>query len=428
MGETPVGEGTESVVEAVGHYVEDVGLSLDRGRSLDQVNDVFDSYNQSLGIWGSFGAITGAKGTLNGSIEVLRGADGKYGVWLTGEVGLGPLAQVGGHLGPLAATACIDALVGGGTKLELSFDTKEEARRAAEIIHKSYHPLARGQIPAEDWKFLGSHLKAVELRLNRSGGPFTKLGLDGFGTGFAGLFASASAKLEQAIRFERGPDGSLTVAHREKITLAANGWFGAGLHSRGHHGGAQQGKNDALAVGAAGQVVAFEDTRLPLTDEVLVDLQTDPLGGLTRLAGDLVARGTKTQVIDAQLTPTSVQGTGSGERIRAAFEGARGSLTEAVTHAVGGDLVAALKTMDAEATQLQVTPYQLKGLILEPGASLNGTGGGVSLVSTLFDTPAKMHIDGKMKGPEAVRVLEDYVARGGGPLPDPLGLGNPDPA
>jgi hypothetical protein len=416
VGKAAEGAG-EFVKEGVGNYFDNIGLTVDRNAAMNQVKDVLDVYTQGIGVWASAGPVVAAKGALGASIDVLRTADGKFGVWVNADLGGGIMAQVGGFAGVFGALASVEGLMGAGAKVELAFDTREEAKRAAGIIHNMYNPLTVGQVTQDDWKFLGGHLAAVELRTSQAGGPSGKLGLDA-AVVFAGGLGNANVRHESGIRFEKGLNGELMLAYRDKMTMGVNGMFGAGLHSRqagatqnGASGSGGQGKNDIFAAGYAKQVVAFEDSRIPMPPDILQRLQSDPLGTMNHLRSQLINEGTRTQLFDVMDAP-QIQGNGQGQRYRAVFNGAEGNFSDAVRLATQGDIPGALETMKADQIELQVTPYKVKGLALDVPFAAMGTGVGAGVTSLLTDVPEEMPINMTGEGEEVLNQLRRHLELG----------------
>lgn len=106
-----------------------------------------NSPGDTLTLSGGLDVKLGLKGGLEGEAEIERTADGKYqlSAEVTGNFGVGVLGS---------------ASLNAGGRMELTFDTPEEAARAAIIMGKGPAAIASG---GEDQKFMRDHLSAVEV-------------------------------------------------------------------------------------------------------------------------------------------------------------------------------------------------------------------------------------------------------------------------
>src|SRR5262249_30176110 len=154
------------------------------------------------------------KGFADGDLEVKRTKDG-YVVSATGRFGAGAMAEEGGELGPLKATATAEATQAFGGKVEMTFKTAEEAKRAMDILIRQAGALAAAGTAAgplatpllqpskEELKFLADHINAVELSQTTAGSLAGNLGLDEKSSPvYAGLNGKVGLESGQTARVE----------------------------------------------------------------------------------------------------------------------------------------------------------------------------------------------------------------------------------
>ncbi|QSQ26636.1 hypothetical protein JY651_17630 [Pyxidicoccus parkwayensis] len=154
------------------------------GALADEIKKL-NSPGDALTLSGGLSGKVGLKGGLDGEIEVEMTSDGKYqlSAEVTGDFGVG-----------LVASASVSA----GGRMEMTFDTPEEAARAALIMGKGPAAIASG---GEDQKFMQDHLTAMEVNL----GVQAEAGLGGKAGPFnAELSASIGATQSYRVEFEKG--------------------------------------------------------------------------------------------------------------------------------------------------------------------------------------------------------------------------------
>ncbi|WP_223643702.1 DNA/RNA non-specific endonuclease [Corallococcus sp. EGB] len=153
-------------------------------RLADEIKQL-NSPGDALTLSGNLDAKVGLKGGIGGEIEVEMTSDGKYqlSAEVTGDVGVGVVGS---------------ASVSGGGRMEMTFDTPEEAARAAIILGKGPAAIASG---GKDQKFMLDHLTAMEVSL----GVEAEAGLEGkVGPFNADLSASIGATQSYRVEFEKG--------------------------------------------------------------------------------------------------------------------------------------------------------------------------------------------------------------------------------
>ena len=204
-----VKSGLETVKNGVASFVSEVASAVDYGQNIDKLGPD-DKYKLALG--GS-ASVEGIKGYGKGSIEVTKITAGKYVVSADGELGGGVYGEVGGKIGA-SLNAEASATLGVGGKIEMTFDSAEEAKKATQILLKQAASTAvsvegnqvlpgvgmlAGQALApsgDEMNFLADHTSAVELRGNVAAEVGGCVGLKDV----AGLFGSAGVKDELAVR------------------------------------------------------------------------------------------------------------------------------------------------------------------------------------------------------------------------------------
>ncbi|HVE83424.1 MAG TPA: hypothetical protein VND93_11275, partial [Myxococcales bacterium] len=230
-----------------------------------------DRYQLGLGAEVKVGV---GKGFADGDLEVRRTADG-YTVSASGRVGAGALAEAGGELGPLRATATAEATQALGGRVEMSFRTADEAARATEILLRqaaaagaATNPAAAAAAPLlqpgrDDLRYLADHVSAVELNSTAAGTVAAGLGLgDKDSPVFAGIQGRAGVEQAQTARLEFQGGRPSALVLRQDLGASVEGRLGAGIGS---------GQGDDRVTGRAADVVAGGvrgnirvETRLPL--------------------------------------------------------------------------------------------------------------------------------------------------------------------
>ncbi|WP_304364041.1 hypothetical protein, partial [Myxococcus fulvus] len=159
------------------------------GAVADEIKKL-NSPGDTITLSGNLDVKVGLKAGIDGEVEVEKTADGKYqlSAEVTGDVGVG-----------LVGSASVSA----GGRVEMKFDTPEEAAKAAVILGKGPAALASG---GEDHKFMLDHLSAMEVNI----GAEAEAGLGGkFGPANAELSASIGATTSYRVEFDKGKPTNL---------------------------------------------------------------------------------------------------------------------------------------------------------------------------------------------------------------------------
>lgn len=392
----------EGVVEAGVDKVED-GIDAVK----DAVADVKDAFSVSGNIdklgkgdkykiaVGADVSVEGIKGYAKSNVEVARGADGKYTVSADGELGAGLYGQLGAKLGG-NASAEAEALAGVGGKVEMQFDTAEEAKRAADSLLRTGSPayaLVNGGPPSgDDLGFLKDHASAIELRGNAAAKAAAELGVGVRNVANVGLFAGAEVKNEVTLRVDLPRDDKpAAVTYKNELSGKLEAGAQAGLDiTKGRPGtGKSGGIGWALQGEVTGKVAVEARIEVPSLDRSA--LLSDPVGALGQGAKDAFASAKTTTTVG--LEGQGVAGkNGGGMEAKLAFEQSPDKLARsgAVERALRGDFVGAV---DAAGRTIPVTasltPFTEHGVSAKPELRVMGFGGGVSLESIRrdYDTP-----------------------------------------
>ncbi|NPC78776.1 hypothetical protein HPC49_11045, partial [Pyxidicoccus fallax] len=172
------------------------------GKLADEIKKL-DSAGDTLTLSGNLDVKVGLKAGIEGEVEIEKTADGKYqlSAEVTADVGVGLLGSASGSA---------------GGRMEMTFDTPEEAAKAAVILGKGPAALASG---GEDHKFLLSHLSAMEVNV----GAEAEAGFGGkFGPSGAELSASIGATMSYRVEFENGKPTHLVRTMELEGSGAAN--------------------------------------------------------------------------------------------------------------------------------------------------------------------------------------------------------------
>ncbi|WP_174816837.1 DNA/RNA non-specific endonuclease, partial [Myxococcus fulvus] len=178
-----LGFAKEMVLKPIDMAIDQVTAPIE-----DAVADEIKKLNSpgdTITLSGSLDVKVGLKAGIEGEVEVEKTSDGKYqlSAEVTGDVGVG-----------LVGSASVSA----GGRVEMTFDTPEEAAKAAVILGKGPAALASG---GEDHKFMLDHLSAMEVNV----GVEAEAGLGGkFGAANAELSASIGATTSYRVEFEQG--------------------------------------------------------------------------------------------------------------------------------------------------------------------------------------------------------------------------------
>ncbi|MBI3184835.1 MAG: hypothetical protein HYZ28_22075 [Myxococcales bacterium] len=391
-----LGRGAAGIADAAKEFAGQVLSAADYRRNIDALGKG-DKY--TLGLGGSASA-EGVKLYGKGQIEVARGDDGKYTVSVDGELGGGLYGELGGKAGA-KASAEASALLGVGGKVEMKFDTAEEAKRATEILLRqaavsaiqsspvgaAVGPVVQATVApsAEEMRFLTSKVSAVELRGNAAAELAGTLGVREQGIATAGLFGSAKVKGEVAARIELSPGKPPEVVIKQTFSGEVAG--GGGLKLGGDDNGSM-----AFAGGKAQGKVELE-SRVALPAGVdPSSLLSDPVGTIRAAAvqmGESVQHKL-TVGLDGQ---GNFLGNAGGLSAEVSFTGKPTEILRsgAVAKALGGDIEGALAAAgEGVPVEAKVVPYTQVGLSLSPGVSIMGFGVGLEVEATrrdVSDTP-----------------------------------------
>ena len=360
--------------------------ALDYKANIDALQEG-DRYQ--LGVGGEVKVGVG-KGFADGDLEVKRTKDG-YTVSATGRFGAGALAEEGGELGPLKATATAEATQAFGGKVEMSFKTAEEAKRAADILVRQAAALGAASSPVgavaspllqpskDELKFLANNISALELNSTVAGNLSSTLGLDEKSSPiYAGLQEKLGLEAGQTARIELKDGKPSALVLRQDFGGNFDYRAGAGLSSTGESKDRVSAKSvDLAAVSAKGNIRV--ETRIPLPQSFDTSKITDG-EYMKKTLGD-IAKNTEQRI---ELTGqgsarTIIPGLPLNGAVKAKFE-ATGKASEILTPTVlnqfmQGNLAGAAKSVgDKVQVKGSVTPYSTEGFDTRQGLSLMGVG------------------------------------------------------
>jgi len=396
-----VGQGVTAAKNAVTSFVSEVAHATDYRHNIEALGNG-DKYRLALG---GNASVEGIKAYGKGAVEVQRNEAGKYVVSVDGEVGAGVYGEVGGKLGAkLNAEAA--ATLGVGGKMEMTFDSAEEASRATEIILKqaaasastaeannvvpvvggmvagAISERALGPTPA-DMQFLANHTSAVELKGNVAADVAGCAGLKDV----AGLFGSAGVKDEVGVRLEfRNAEGEQLphpqLVVRQTVTGEAN--IGAGLKLSDGKGEEASGVKAAF-VGGKGEAKLQVEQRFDLPGVSGADLLSHPLATVQAAAASMVKSEQDKITLGLDLSGQGF-GNGGGVEATATYSGNFNDIRSTAIDALRrGDLGGAVRSVNAGEAELKVEPYSTIGVAFSPGVSLMGFGVGASFEATRKD-------------------------------------------
>ncbi len=325
--------------------------------------------------------------------------------------GLGVAGGLAGELGArLGGQASLngEVLLRGGGKIEMSFDSPEEAARAIEIMGRQAAVSAAGQPPGplgfvtgaatdaligpsrDDMNFLGEHFSAVEFSGGVAAEAAGALGLqldETLKIGGGNIRGQVSEDYRLRVEMPRSENGQVTqgarVSFSHELAGGISGGVGLGI------GDPSQDSGGSLGVGAGGGVngrltmnQVFELPRDFNADSLL----RDPVGSLRNVAGN--TREIENSVSlslggnvgaagnniggDLQLkidaNPDQFRNSGAvGQLFTGDFEGAARSLGDSVSMSYRADTIAE------------------RGVHLNPELTVMGFGGGVEVQAQLQD-------------------------------------------
>lgn len=396
QGLATVRSGVDGVKDAVTGFVGEVAKAVDYRHNIDALGPD-DSYTLALG--GDV-SVEGVKAYGKGEIEVEKNEQGKYVVSVDGELGAGLYAEVGGKLGAqVGAEGCIS--VGAGGKMEMTFDSAQDAKKATEILLKQAASTAvtvqgnqmlpgagmlagRALAPsAEEMKFLADHTSAVELSGNVAADVSGCLGLKDV----AGLFGGAEVKDEVAVRIELRDESNLPKTPPELVltqTVTGKADLGAGLKLSGK--GESDAGGSAAFAGGSGEAKVEVEQRFKLPDVKGGDLLSNPLATVQNAASSMV-RSEEDKVTLGLDVSGQVAGNGGGVELEASYTGNFNELRSAVVdRLVHGDVGGALESLDQkDSLEMSVKPYTTLGVSCSPGISVMGFGVGMEFEAVRRD-------------------------------------------
>ncbi len=409
-------EGVEDLAEGardkVGGFFEDAREFGGRAREyvergVDQVEGAFDAVTDALGdakdavdveenidalgpgdkykvAIGGDVSVEGLKGYAKSNVEVVRAADGTYTVSADGELGGGLYGQLGAKAGGNASLEA-EGLLGAGGKVEMRFDSAEDAQRAADALLRTGSPayaLLNGGPPSkDDLRFLAENTSAVEFRGNGAAKIAAELGVGVRDLAGAGLFASGDIKQEVITRLELPVDGRpAAVSVREELSGKVDAGAQAGIDvTRGTPGNAKKGGASwALQGNVTGKVTA--EAKITLAGVDPDALLRDPLGTITASGIDTAknTKATTTVTLEGQGTAGK---NGSGIEAKLSFEQSPGALLDsgALGKAARGDFAGAIdavgRGVPVDAT---IRSFDDRGISARPELRIFGFGGGLS--------------------------------------------------
>lgn len=346
-----------------------------------------DRYQLGLGAEVKVGV---GKGFADGDLDVRRTAQG-YVVSASGRLGGGALAEAGGELGPLRATATAEATQAFGGRVEMTFRNAEDATRATETLLRQAATAAAATNPAaavaapllqpsgDDLRFLANNISAVELSSTAAGLVSAGLGLnDKNNPVFAGLTGRASLEMGQTARLEMDGGRPSALVIRQDFGGRLEGRVGAGVGS-GEGNDRVTGRSlDAIAGDVRGNIRL--ENRIPLPQNFDVGRITDG-GYLRQTLGDMGRNAQQRVELTAQGSGrTIIPGLPINGGVKAKLE-ATGRASEILTPQVldqfmRGDVSGAARTIgDRVQVRGSVTPFSNHGFDTRAGLSLMGVGG-----------------------------------------------------
>ena len=386
-----VRSGLDTLKNGVTDFVKSITEATNFGTNIDKLG-TGDKY--TLGLGGS-ASVEGAKVYGAGQIEVSKGDDGAYTVAVDGKVGGGIYGQLGASVGG-KAEASGEATLGVGGKVEFKFATAEEAKRATEVLLRqaavsavasspagiAAGPLAQQAIgpSAEDLKFLGDNISALELRGEAAAKIGGELGLGERGVAVAGAFGEAKVETVAAARieFEKGKPPTLVV--KQDYTGEVSAGVKAGLD---YSNGAPKNPNEASllpSLGGSAKGTVSVESRITLPSNINVaNLKQDPLGTI-KAAGVEMGNSAQSKVTVTLEGNGQAVGTGGGMEAKVEFSAKPADLMRsgAIQQALAGNFEGAFKAAgDKTEVKASLTPFTKHGVSLSPEVSIMGFGVGL---------------------------------------------------
>jgi len=363
----------------------------------------------TLGLGGS-ASVEGGKVAAKGQVEITRTTDTppKYTVAVGGEVAGGLAGELGAKLGG-QATLDGEALLRAGGKIEMAFDSPEEAARASQILARQAAVTGAGQLPgpggfiaggaadaligpsAADQAFLADHLSAVELKGGVAAEAAGALGVQLDDTlKVGGVGAKVNVSEDIGLRLElpqRDANGNVTRGARVQLNheiaggLSASAGLGVGDPSTSSGG--------KLGVGSGfngqGKVTISQTFELP-TSVTGENLLNDPVGTLRDTAQN-------TREIDNSVSlqlkgGAGIAGTTSGGELNLKLGVNPDQLRQSdmVGKLFSGDMQGALQSLGDNTTmEWKADAIATAGVHLTPEISVMGFGVGLDAQATLED-------------------------------------------
>ncbi|TNE48569.1 MAG: hypothetical protein EP343_15915 [Deltaproteobacteria bacterium] len=424
-----VGKGVGTLVDYGSTVAGVVVEKVDFNKQIDNLRDG-DRYTISVGgdLHTTKERALGAKGEADGFIEIQRLGE-RYVVAVDGQLAAS-IHPSGGLRKGLTAQVGVDAKIGAGVKLEMTFDTPDEAKRATRsLLQLSMMagagvasgvgggvlggaialPLGALLSPSEeDIQGMRERISALEIRGLVAGQLGSNLGLGVSNVDLAGLVGELDAGTEVALRVEVPPDERPAVLLRQTLQLGAGTHVKAGISMTSNSGAGREmidpefeprensigpgGVDLTAGLGAGLQGHVSVETGVQLPDSVpTYQLIKEPLQTLRGLVGDVL------EVIPARLSGVVRAGgllftRKTGLEAKFLVEG------EVVTLLRSGvfqqlrerDFRQALQTLgELLHLRAQVRPYELSGHSLHPTFKMGGIGVGVQggLTSVDYEPP-----------------------------------------
>jgi len=402
-----VGQGVEGLKNAVTGFVSEIARATDYRHNIDELGPN-DKYKLAVG---GNGSVEGVKLYGKGSVEVARNAQGKYVVSVDGELGGGIYGEVGGKLGA-KLNAEASATLGVGGKMEMTFNSAEEAKKATEIVLKQAAASAVSSqadrlLPgaslvtnkalgpsADELKFLADHTSALELRGNVAAEVAGCVGLKDV----AGLFGGAKVKDEVAVRIELKDENGKPKQPElvVKQTVSGEATLGAGL--RVSDGAKEATGASATYAGGKGEAKVEVEQRWTLPNASGADLLGNPAKTIRDAASSMVKSEKDKITLGLDLSGQAF-GNGGGVAVEASYSGNFSQLGRSTIDQLRrGDVAGALKTLDGNQMSVKLEPYKTIGVSYAPSVSVMGFGVGAEFEATrkdVADEPYRYEKTGK---------------------------------
>lgn len=424
-----LGKGVGTIVDYGSTVAGVVVEKVDFNKQIDHLRDG-DRYTISVGgdLHTTKERVLGAKGEADGFIEIQRLGD-RYVVAVDGQLAAS-IHPTGGIRKGLTAQAELEARIGAGVKLEMTFENTEQAKRATRsLLQLSMMagagvatgvgggllggaiamPLGALLSPSEeDIQRMREKISALEVRGLVAGQLGTNLGLGISSIDLAGLVGEVDAGTELALRIEVPENERPAVLLRQTLQLGAGPHLKAGISMTESSGSGNEmidpdfatptnsvgpGGIDLTAgigAGLQGHVSVETGVQLP-TSIPAHQLIREPVTTIKELVGDVL------EVIPARLIGVIRAGgllftKKSGLEANFLIEGELVSLVRSgiIKKLREREYRLALQSL-GEQLHLRgtVRPYQLSGHSLHPTFKMGGVGVGVQggLTSVDYEPP-----------------------------------------